>query len=209
MTVAALRALIDAETPAVVRPPAPRIRPRTQHPEEVRPVNTQQAVAVSMYRDGETVAAIIDATGLDQDEIADAVRNAGHEYFAEPQNDGPTDAVATTAQGLIAWGMQHPSPRMQRLADQARTALADLQQARRREAVVTAAEERVRAAEQALAAARDALRAAKGAPAPAGRPDRAEAAAIRIWARDHGHTVGAAGMIPRAVVDAYRDAQAA
>ncbi|KDN83449.1 hypothetical protein [Kitasatospora cheerisanensis] len=95
-------------------------------------MNTQQAVAVSMYKAGETVAAIIDATGLDQDEIADAVRAAGHHFFAEPQDGSPAAPARNTPQGLIAWGMQHQSPKMQRLADQARTALADLQQARRR-----------------------------------------------------------------------------
>ncbi len=169
-------------------------------------MNTQQAVAVSMYKAGETVAAIITATGLDQDEIADAVRAAGHHFFAEPQDGSPAAPARNTPQGLIAWGMQHPSQRMQRLADQARTALADLQQARRREAVVTAAEERVRDAKQALADAQNALRTAKGTVAAPGRPDRAEAAAIRAWAPGHGHHVGTAGMIPRAVVDAYRAA---
>lgn len=167
-------------------------------------MNTETAVAVSMYRDGETIASITAATGLTQDQIGAAVAAARIPFVADR---GPQGAAAAE---LIAWGMGHPSARLQRLADQARTVLADLQQAQRRERVVTAAEERVRLAEQQLADARRALRDAKGRPSEASdgaRPDRAELAAIRTWAVEHGHQVAPVGIIPRAVVDAYRAAQ--
>ncbi|MFD0404988.1 histone-like nucleoid-structuring protein Lsr2 [Kitasatospora sp. NPDC127116] len=171
-------------------------------------MDTETAVAVSMYKAGETVAAIIEATGLNQDEIGAAVTKNGNVFFAEtPQ---PEQAAAPAAAALITWGMGHANARIQRLADQARAALADLQQARRREQVVSAAEEGVRQAEQLLANARRALRDAKGRPAEAthsGRPDRAELAEIRTWAAAHGHQVAPVGLIPRAVVDAYRTAQ--
>ncbi|KDN86718.1 Lsr2 family DNA-binding protein [Kitasatospora cheerisanensis] len=205
MTIAALRTLVDAELPDVQRPTAPRIRP-TNRPRGGPAVDTERAIAVSMYKTGEYIATITQATGLGQDEIAAAVEEAGYKFAPDAPGDEPTDPAADTAETLIAWGMRHSSARMQRLADQARTALADLQQASRREAVVTAAEEKVHAAEQALAAARDELRAAKGAPAASGRPDRAEAAAIRAWANQHGHTVGTFGMIPAPIVAAYRAA---
>lgn len=202
MTVAALRALIDSELPDVVRPPAPRIRPRT--PKE-GPVNAEEAVAVSMYKDGEDLDTITAATGLTQDEIGAAVTATGTP-FVVGRGMAPSGAPV---QSLIAWGMQHPSSKLQRLADQARTALADLQQAQRREAVVTAAEEQVQKLRQALSDAEANLRKAKGAPVQSGRPDRAEAAQIRAWAAAAGHTVAPVGLVPRAVVDAYRAAHAA
>ncbi|MFI9304814.1 histone-like nucleoid-structuring protein Lsr2 [Kitasatospora aureofaciens] len=169
-------------------------------------MNAETAVAVSMYKAGETVAAIIEATGLTQDEIGAAVTRAGNVFFAETVQQGSS---APAAAALITWGMEHSNARIQRLADQARTALADLQQARRREQVVTAAEERVRQAEQQLAEARQALRNAKGRPAETTelRPDKAELAEIRAWAAEHGHQVAPVGLVPRAVVDAYRAAQ--
>ncbi|WP_224275775.1 histone-like nucleoid-structuring protein Lsr2 [Streptomyces sp. LS1784] len=169
-------------------------------------MNTETAVAVAMYRDGETVADIITATGLTQDQIGAAVTSAHIPFVAD---HGTVGLPPVPAAALISWGMKHPNARMQRLADQARGALADLQQAQRREHVVAEAAERVRQAEQLLADARQALRAAKGHPDPAsgnGRPDKAELAAIREWAAEHGHQVAPVGLVPRAVVDAYRAA---
>lgn len=170
-------------------------------------MDTQTAVAVSMYKTGETVATIIEATGLTQDQIGAAVTASHIPFVADRATDGPAPVPASV---LISWGMQHSNARIQRLADQARAALADLQQAQRREQVVSAAEERVRLAEQQLADARRALRDAKGRPVEAAdgaRPDRAELAAIRTWAADSGHQVAPVGLIPRAVVEAYRTAQ--
>ncbi|MCC9307734.1 Lsr2 family protein [Kitasatospora sp. RB6PN24] len=163
-------------------------------------MDAETAVAVSMYKDGATIAAITEATGLTQDQLAAAVTATGIPFAART-------AAADPAGALIAWGMQHQSSRMQRLAEQARAALADLQQAQRREAVVSAAENRVQQAKEQLLAAEQALRAAKGSSATSApsrsRPDRVEGARIRAWAREHGHQVGTAGIIPRHVVDAY------
>jgi hypothetical protein len=207
MTIAALRALIDAEIPGIRRLPAPRLN-RTPTTDRGGPtVDTETAVAVSMYKNGATVAAITDATGLTQNQLAEAVTATGTVFTTREQ---PT---AGPVGSLIAWGMQHPSSRMQRLAEQARTALTGLQHAQRTEAVVQAAEDRVQQAKQQLADAEQALRAAKGTNAPARsseaskpRPDRAEYGRIRTWARKNGHQVGIAGVIPRQVVDAYRAA---
>ncbi|MFI2612074.1 histone-like nucleoid-structuring protein Lsr2 [Kitasatospora sp. NPDC018619] len=170
-------------------------------------MDTQTAVAVSMYKAGDTVAAIIEATGLTQEQIGAAVTASHIPFVADRTTAGPPPGPAAA---LISWGMAHPNARMQRLADQARSALADLQQAQRRATVVAAAEERVRQAEQQLAAARQALRNVKGRPAgpAAGRPDRAELAEIRAWAAAHGHQVAPVGLVPRAVVTAYREANA-
>jgi hypothetical protein len=186
VTIAALQALIDAEIPGIRRLPAPRFT-RKGGPS----VDTTTA-----YRTGDTAPIAVEAVGLTQDQLA-----------ANDTAPGPTAA------GLIAWGMQHPGARMQRLAEQARTALADLQQAQRREAVVTAAEDRVREVKDLLAAAEQALRTAKGttasdrASAPAPRADRrAESTRIRAWARAHGYQVGTAGLISREITDAYHAA---
>ncbi|MFF2954305.1 histone-like nucleoid-structuring protein Lsr2 [Kitasatospora sp. NPDC057965] len=179
-------------------------------------MDAQTAVAVSMYKNGEKVPVITEATGLTEHQIAAAV-TAAHIPFVADRNAAPAPPIDTAAT-LIAWGTDHSSPRLQRLAGQARAALADLQQAQRREQAVTAAEEEVRAAEQQLAAARQALRDAKGPgpkptadeeASPIGRPDRDETARIRAWARDNGHQVAPVGLVPRAVVDAYRATQPA
>jgi alkaline phosphatase len=221
MTIAALRAIQDGEFPEVRRLPAPRLN-RTPRKEEQ--VDTQTAVAVSMYKHGETVAAITQATGLTQDQIGAAVTATGVPFVADrytiratgPELPPPAKTAApSTAEALIAWGMGHGSPRVQRLADQARAALADLQQAQRKEAAVTGAEELVRRAEQQLADAKAALRTAKGSSAPAtagttsDRPTTEECAAIRAWARENGVEVGAVGTPARRVIDAYRAARAA
>ncbi|OKI22231.1 histone-like nucleoid-structuring protein Lsr2 [Streptomyces sp. CB03911] len=208
MTVAALQALIDSEIPGIRRLPAPRLTSITSRGGSN--VDASTAVAVSMYRGGETVAAITEATGLTPDRIGAAVTAAGALFVADPAPTAPAPPQEQAAEALIAWGMQHPASRMQRLADQARTALADLQQAQRKEREVTAAEEQLQQAKQLLAAAEEALRTAKGARPPAAasdaRPDRDEAALIRAWAREHGEQVGSVGVIPRRLVDAYRAA---
>ncbi|WP_377271878.1 histone-like nucleoid-structuring protein Lsr2 [Peterkaempfera sp. SMS 1(5)a] len=131
----------------------------------------------------------------------------------------PEQAKPNSAEALIAWGMQHPSARMNRLAGQARTALADLQQSQRKEAAVSTAEEHVQKLKRQLAEAEKALRVAKGtngASSPAAkatpvadRPARDELDTIRTWARENGHEVADRGRIPRNVVDAYRAAHPA
>ncbi|WP_457028079.1 Lsr2 family DNA-binding protein [Kitasatospora sp. P5_F3] len=211
MTIAALRALIDSALTDTHQRPASTGGPST--------VDTQTAVAVSMYRDGETVPVITRATGLTQDQIGAAVAASGTLFVAGRTDSTPPPASTAgptrslTPAELITWGMQHDSPRMHRLADQARTALADLQQAQRRAAVVAAAEAQVQQARQQLADAEQALRSAKGtraATVPAGpKPDRAMYGQIRAWASENGHRVAVAGVIPRHVVDAYHAAQEA
>jgi hypothetical protein len=124
----------------------------------------------------------------------------------------------SVAEMLMAWGMQHDSSRMQRLAGQARAALAELQQAKRREAAVSDAEARVQRARQQLAAAEKALKAAKGG-TPASTPaakavaaddaSKEERAEIRAWARAQGMEVADQGRIPRDVTAAYRAAHPA
>jgi hypothetical protein len=166
-----------------------------------------------MYDDNEPLTEITRATGLTQTQIGKAVTAAGRPFIVLRESASPSaEPELVTAAALIAWGMQHPNSRMNRLADQARTALADLQQAQRRSTAVSAAEERLREAREQVAAAEEALRAAKGTKAPAPtpvagtRPDKAEAALIREWAREHGHPVGTVGVISRDLVDAYRAA---
>lgn len=162
--------------------------------------------AVAMYKAGDPIANITADTGLTEHQIAAAVTRSGTPFITEKTAN---TAKPSASDSLIAWGMQHANTRMQRLAEQARTALADLQQAQRKEAVVTAAEERLAEARQQLADAEQALRTAKGSASPASssnRPDKAEAALVRAWARDNGHQVGTAGVVPRHLVDAYRAA---
>lgn len=168
-------------------------------------MDTATAVAVSMYKDGSNVADIIEATGLTQDQIGAAVTRTGTVFHADAVPLRP----ALVASELISWGMEHPAARMRKLAETARAALADLQQAKRLAEVVAAAEAKVTAARERLEAAEKVLRAAKsgaGTTTSAGR-DTTENRLIRAWARERGHHVAGGGIIPRAIVDAYRAAQ--
>lgn len=171
-------------------------------------MDTATAVAVSMYKTGETVAAIVEATGLTQDEIGAAVTSTGTPFVAD--RGQPPAAPGLAAAELITWGMQQSAGRMQRLAETARIALADLQHAKRQAEVVAAAEEQVRTAKERLAAAEQALRTAKsggGAPSSSTTSDPAENKLIRAWARERGHHVAVGGIIPRHIVSAYHQEQ--
>jgi uncharacterized protein YgbK (DUF1537 family) len=123
----------------------------------------------------------------------------------------PAEPVPWSATSLIDWGRRHSNSRIQRQAEQARAALANLQQAQRKEAVVSAAEERLRELQQQVAEAEQALREAKGLGAPTTvtvpRADGNEAALIRTWAREQGYPVNDRGVLPTRVVLEYRAAQ--
>ncbi|GAA1977185.1 Lsr2 family DNA-binding protein [Kitasatospora viridis] len=168
-------------------------------------MDAETAVAVSLYKNGATVADIAEVTGLTQHELAAAVTGTGAPFAVRTPTNDPSGM-------LITWGQQHGTKGMQRLAETARNALAGLQEAHRNEAVVEAARARVRAAREQLATAEQALRTAQGtapkksaAAAPAvPRPDRAEGALIREWARARGHQVGSAGAIAQDLIVAYR-----
>lgn len=198
MTIAALNRLLDRTDP---RPSPPQL------PAGGSTVDTATAVAVSMYKTGEPVAAIIEATGLTQDQVGAAVTSAGTPFVADRGQPPATPGLA--AAELITWGMRQPAGRMQRLAETARVALADLQHAKRQAEVVAAAEAQVRAAKERLATAEQALRTAKsGSSAPSSSTsDPAENKLIRAWARERGHHVAVGGIIPRHIVNAYHQEQ--
>ncbi|MFJ9380381.1 histone-like nucleoid-structuring protein Lsr2 [Streptomyces sp. NPDC101455] len=136
-------------------------------------------------------------------------------------------------EALLAWGEQHTAKGVQALAAKARTALAELAGRRETEQAVTDAEDRVARLQRELTRAKEELKEAKtGKPAtdavtdtlpkavvtanlPAtgpgagagGKRSKEELAAIRTWAREHGHEVADRGNPAQKVIDAYYAAQ--
>jgi len=101
------------------------------------------ALAVSMYRDGQPLDDITEATALTIDQIADAVAehiDADAPILATPTDDvdqEPAEAPAAAAavepdshEQLLAWAARHPEPRIRDLAAQARRSLDELAQLR-------------------------------------------------------------------------------
>lgn len=122
-------------------------------------------------------------------------------------------AIVSAAEELLAWGDQHPSRRVQTLAERARTALADLAHTQDKEKAVSAAEARVQRLQEQLAKAQAELRDAKGpGAAPEATPkapkrSKEESLRIRQWARENGHECPTAGIIPQHIVGAYEVAR--
>ena len=128
-----------------------------------------------------------------------------------PAATPPTAPAVIGTQELIAWGQRHPSSRVQTLAARARTSLIELARMREREKAVTAAEARVKELQEQLAEEQAKLRAAKGAgaaPTATVQPKRGKEESLRIrqWARENGHDVPVAGILPRRIIDAYEAA---
>ncbi|MEU9428582.1 histone-like nucleoid-structuring protein Lsr2 [Streptomyces sp. NPDC048342] len=156
--------------------------------------------AIELLKAGTPVADIAKQTGMSNGEIA-----------ALAETEGLTTAHARqTIQQLLeamAWGEKHDTKKAQNLAARARTALTELVQLRKSEALVTAAEAEVDGLKQQLAQAEQKLRAAKaGKPVavPAATPDgKSDREKIRAWARRNGHEVADRGALPQKVLDAY------
>lgn len=120
----------------------------------------------------------------------------------------PPSAGLTVAPSgaLIAWATTHPDKAIVRLGEQARTAMAELRTRKAAEdelAQVDAEEQELQRKLESVRARRAALRPRKKQPARDYDP-----AEVRTWARAHGHSVPDRGQVPKAAVDAWREAQA-
>jgi hypothetical protein len=132
----------------------------------------------------------------------------------------PASTVGTTDTGgieaLLTWAEKHPAAGIRNRAARVRSDLTELTERRTADAAQRQAEQRVAKARAELEAAQEQLRAVKTgtraaapqvpAAAPAartGKRSKEELAAIRAWARAHGHEVADRGNPPRAVLDAY------
>ncbi|MGW7410039.1 Lsr2 family DNA-binding protein [Streptomyces sp. NPDC054833] len=172
------------------------------------------------------------AGALQHAKIAEAVQNTGLPApDADTEDSTSTPETATAApdstmdtdgiEALLAWAENHQAASIRNRAARVRSDLTELTERRTADAAQRAAEERVAKAKAELEAAQAQLRQVKSggraatedqattavaaAPEPNGNGKRSkeELAAIRTWARAHGHQVADRGTPAKAVLDAY------
>ncbi|MFD5341491.1 Lsr2 family DNA-binding protein [Streptomyces hawaiiensis] len=187
-------------------------------------LSAHEAMAISMHNNGDTEQAIREATGLSETElsdlIADQVLGLPRAAADAPAIDVPVVplAVSNEVQELLDWAAAHPTASVRSRAARITADLSELTERRESEAAQREAEEKVAKAKAELEKAQEELRTVKAgtrattAAATAPTPIRAglgsgrtreELAAIRTWARANGHQVADAGMVRKAVLDAY------
>ncbi|MEU5756765.1 histone-like nucleoid-structuring protein Lsr2 [Streptomyces sp. NPDC047829] len=189
-------------------------------------LSAHEAMAISMHNNGDTEQTILEATGLSETELSDLITNqvlglprpaADAPAIHAPAIDVPL-AVSNEIQELLDWAAAHPAASVRSRAARIITDLSELTDRRDSEAAQREAEAKVAKARAELEKAQEELRAAKAgtrtttaaaaAPTPIGSGlgsgrTREELAAIRTWARANGHQVADAGMIRKAVLEAY------
>jgi len=183
-----------------------------------------RSMALSMHYTDEPIDRIITATGLTQAQIDALVDAQEREFDADlvvpvsPRAAASAPGTDSAIEELIRWGEQHPTRGMQAHAAPARTALAELDQARGKERAVTAAEAKVDRLREQLARAERDLRAAKTGrpatalavvPAPAASErleqpaDKETRQQVRAWARERGMSAPDRGLISQEVLHAW------
>lgn len=192
-------------------------------------LSAHEAMAISMHNNGDSEQTIREATGLSETELRDLIAN---QVLGLPSEDTDTPAadapainvpvvalpVSNAVQGLLDWAAAHPAAGVRSRAARITADLAELSERRDSEAAQREAEAKVAKAKADLEKAQEELRTVKAgtrttttavaAPTPiraglgSGR-SREELAAIRTWAREHGHQVADQGMVPKRVLEAY------
>ncbi|MFJ3861794.1 histone-like nucleoid-structuring protein Lsr2 [Streptomyces sp. NPDC090085] len=187
-------------------------------------LSAHEAMAISMHNNGDSEQAIREATGLTETElsdlIADRVLGLPRPAAGSPVIDVPVIALPITnaVQKLLDWAATHPAASVCSRAARITADLAELSERRDSEAAQREAEEKVAKARAELEKAQEELRTVKvgtrtttvAAAAPtsiraglgSGRT-REELAAVRAWARENGHQVADAGIVPKRVLEAY------
>ncbi|MXG30157.1 Lsr2 family DNA-binding protein [Streptomyces sp. YIM 132580] len=182
-----------------------------------------EAMAISMHANGDSDQAICKATGLSDTELRDLIADQAL-TFPRPATASPsvdTSAIdvpviplpaSTPVQELLDWAAAHPAAQGRNRAARISTDLAELTERRDPEVAQHQAEEKFARIKAKLERAQEELRTVKAgprttaaAPPPSVRQaaDREELAAIRAWAREHGHQLAAQGMVPRRIQEAY------
>jgi hypothetical protein len=187
-------------------------------------LSAHEAMAISMHNNGDSEQSIREATGLSETELSDLIANQVL-GLPRPAADTPAIdvpvvplAVSNEIQELLDWAAAHPAASVRSRAARITADLSELTDRRDSEAAQREAEAKVAKARAELEKAQEELRAAKAgtrtttaaatAPTPirsglgSGRT-REELAAIRTWARANGHQVADAGMVRKAVLEAY------
>ncbi|MDJ0384982.1 histone-like nucleoid-structuring protein Lsr2 [Streptomyces sp. G-G2] len=181
--------------------------------------SAHEAMAISMHNNGDGADVICEATGLSEKEYSDLIAD---QVLGLPRAaaDVPVIplAVSTDVQKLLAWAAAHPAAQVRSRAARITADLSELSERRDTEAAQREAEEKVAKAKAELERAQEELRTVKAgtrttttaaaAPTPiraglgSGR-SREELTAIRTWARANGHQVADAGIVRKAVLEAY------
>ncbi|GGP32296.1 hypothetical protein GCM10018980_68830 [Streptomyces capoamus] len=187
-------------------------------------LSAHEAMAISMHNNGDTEQAIREATGLSETELSDLIADQVLGLPRPAADASAIDvpvvplAVSNEIQELLDWAAAHPAASVRSRAARITADLSELTDRRDSEAAQREAEAKVAKARAELEKAQEELRAAKAgtrtttaaatAPTPirsglgSGRT-REELAAIRTWARANGHQVADAGMVRKAVLEAY------
>lgn len=179
-------------------------------------LSAHEAMALSMHTNGDTDQAIREATGLSETElstlIADQALTLPRTTAATPAIDVPVIPLpfSNPMQELLDWASAHPAAAARSRSVRITADLAELTERRDSEAAQREAEEKVARAKAELERAQEELRTRATAAATAAiRPgsgsgrSREELAAIRSWARENGHQVADAGMVPKRIQEAY------
>lgn len=209
---------------------SPEGAPDMQQTPQTTAPNAFEATALSMFYADHPMAEITEATGLSEDEItalvdarqrkADAGETDDDTAPAATIDTTPKDpAVESSVEQLLAWAAAHPTAGIRNKAARVRGDLSELTTRRTSEAAQREAEEKIAKAKAELEKAQEELRTVKAgirttttAAATAPNPIRAglgsgrtreELAAVRAWARANGHQVADAGMVRKAVLQAY------
>lgn len=197
----------------------------TNTPATAPTLSAFEAMAISMHNNGDSEQAIREATGLSETELSDLIADQVlglpcQAADAPAAIDVPVVALPVTGalQELIDWAAAHPSASVRSRAARITADLTELSERRTSEVAQHEAEEKVAKAKALLERAQQQLRLLKGGtrtattapgtPTPvrtslgSGRT-REELAAVRAWAREHGHQVADQGMVPKRVLEAY------
>ncbi|MBZ4019674.1 Lsr2 family DNA-binding protein [Streptomyces purpurogeneiscleroticus] len=175
--------------------------------------NAFEATALSMYYADHPVAQITEATGLTEDEIT-ALVTAQERKIAADSDGTPLaeSAAGDSVQQLLAWAETHQTASICNKAARVRGDLAELTTRLAAEGAQREAEERIATLKAELEQAQEQLRAVKAGPrTPVAtspptalhKRSKCELAAIRTWARAHGHQVADRGLPAKSVLDAY------
>ncbi|GGX29211.1 Lsr2 family DNA-binding protein [Streptomyces chryseus] len=187
-------------------------------------LSAHEAMAISMHNNGDTEQAIREATGLSETELSDLIANQVLGLPRAAADATTIDVpvvplpVSNAVQELLDWAAAHPAASVRSRVARITADLSELTHRRDSEAAQREAEEKVAKAKAELEKAQEELRTVKAgtrattaaptAPTPiraglgSGRT-REELAAIRTWARANGHQVADAGMVRKAVLEAY------
>ncbi|MFH9968373.1 histone-like nucleoid-structuring protein Lsr2 [Streptomyces mirabilis] len=192
--------------------------------------NAFAATAASMLNHGDSPDHVRDTLGLSESELAEALHYTGQQApdgdtptpaadADTPEAAGPEPAGAAGSDGieaLLSWAKTHPAAGIRHKAARIRGDLYELTVRRAADDAQREAEERVAKLKAELEKAQETLRVVKAGgrpaaptvtPAPTGtKRSKEQLAAIRTWARAHGHQVADAGMLRKSVVDAYEAA---